>query len=282
MQARELTFSFPALDEALDERTEIMADMFMCLYEGKPPTREFWDKFLRKVDPEVNSCVARLILSAKQRDDRAFEQARDEFAGEFFESRWRLFSKFDLEVVNLFASHSVRDPRIRKGSSLAFQAALSQIPEVAEEELSWDQVCEFRKDSEAVRKYRALKMWLQSSVNAETLSEAEGIIALKLDEYEWAIKKHGLKTVTGALASIVSSDALVSITAGSGIAAIFHKPIWALISSGLIMGTKVGVWIAERRIDLHDIRYGPNSEVALIYEAKQLAESAQPPLSADA
>jgi hypothetical protein len=274
---KELTFGLPALDEALMQRLRLIIQSTSLGVPEEPitPDEAFYANVADKVDQEFAVFFREYYARSIKRmcgEDWAAEDTKGSqlYAAGIMSAWWRVFSKFDLFVVPFFSSRIAFDLGVPEGSSIAFQATLSQIPEVAEEALSWDQILEFRKDPESVRKYRAFKIWLQSSVNARTVSEAEEIIAQKLEDYEWAIKKHGLNTITGAMTTVLSSDTLVSVAAGTGIAALLDKPVWAIIASGLIAGTKIGVWLTERRIDLTDVKRGPNSEVALIYDAKQL------------
>jgi hypothetical protein len=281
----EMTFAFPALDAAVSRKEELV-EIALRLLNGLDAVspKELVEKLA--IDAPELLMMAVGIVSAIGGDEKRRQRIGEEVVAGIIDATWRLFGRFDLPVVRLFSVPTFTSlvpaaaslgPKLAVsfmagGDSVAFVAAMSMIPEVAEQHLSWDQIREFRDDSDALRKYRALKSWLQTAINAKTLSEAEDIIAQKLENYEWAIRKHGLRTVTGGLAAVLASDSLASIAAGAGIAALLHRPIWALISTGLIAGTKAALWVAERKIDLRDVKYGPNSEVALLYEARRLAE----------
>ena len=100
------------------------------------------------------------------------------------------------------------------GGQTAYQAALANLPDVVEENATWDQILDFRKDKDAVRKYRALRLWLHDSLHARSLEEATDIICLKVEDYEWALRKHGFKTATGAISSILDWKGLTAIIGG--------------------------------------------------------------------
>lgn len=58
---------------------------------------------------------------------------------------------------------------------------------------------EFRRDAEATGKYRDLRLWLQDGISGQSVAHATDIIDQKIDDYSWAIRKHGLSTVPGAV-----------------------------------------------------------------------------------
>lgn len=59
--------------------------------------------------------------------------------------------------------------------------------------MSWEQILEFRQDRGASRKYRNIRLWLRDGLHAETITEASELVEKKIEDYEWAIRKHGLK-----------------------------------------------------------------------------------------
>ena len=155
------------------------------------------------------------------------------------------------------------------GPQLGYRAALHGLDVVDESKLTMEQVEEFRRDINAVEKYRALRLWLHHGLKAESLDQANDIVAKKLSDYNWAIKKHGLITMTGAIESVLDSKHMASIAGGAGITALFAGPIWASIAGGLLVGAGVATWMAKQAISLEDIKRGPHSEVAIIYEAQK-------------
>jgi hypothetical protein len=104
---------------------------------------------------------------------------------------------------------------------------------------------------------------------SKSTGEAVDIIGTKLDKYEWAIKKHGLKTITGSLSSVLDNKFIAALATSSGAAGLIGGPIWALLSSGSLVIGKLALHIGDRLIELEDIKRGENSEVAFIYEAKK-------------
>ena len=84
----------------------------------------------------------------------------------------------------------------------------------------------------------------------------------KLEDYEWALKKHGIKTILGEI-----SEVLV----GGGIFAI-ADPKLGLFAAGAIVVGKVIVKVGQALLDFDDIERGPNSEISWVYEVKRFGK----------
>lgn len=159
------------------------------------------------------------------------------------------------------------------GNTMVYQAALENLPEIIEDHVSWEQILDFRSDEEAIRKYRELRLWLEYSLSAQSVEHARVLIARRIEDYEWAIRKHGLKTTTGALSSIFSWEGLISAGAGAGIGAALGGPVWSALTGALFTVGRASVWVAERMIEMQDIKRGPDAAVALICDAKRLVST---------
>jgi len=159
------------------------------------------------------------------------------------------------------------------GNNIVYQGALENLPEIIEDQVSWEQVIEFRSDKDAIRKYRALRLWLEYSLSAKSVEHARDLIAQRIEDYEWVIHKHGLKTTTGALSSIFSWEGLISLGAGVSIGAALGGAVWSALTGALFTVGRTSVWVAERMIEMQDIKRGPDAAVALICDAKRLVKS---------
>jgi len=172
-------------------------------------------------------------------------------------------------AVPIYPDYIAYSADFSDGRALAYQGALLNLPIVLETDLAWEQVREFRKDKESCRKYLALRTWISDGIDAGSVGEAVEVIGKKVNDYEWAIKKHGLKTAVGALSSVLELKSISAIAAGSSAATLFGGPIWGAIAGGLLVGAKAATWLADRMIDLEDVRRGPGSEIALIFDLRR-------------
>jgi hypothetical protein len=46
-------------------------------------------------------------------------------------------------------------------------------------------------------------------------------------------------------------------------------PVWGAVAGGLLVGTRVTTWVADRAIELEDVYRGTDSEIAIIFDARQ-------------
>jgi len=156
----------------------------------------------------------------------------------------------------------------RPGVQIAYDAALNNLPVVDPARVTWDEIVEFRNDPDAKRKYRDLKLWLHHALQAESIQHATDLIAQRIDDYAWAIRKHGLQTRIGALTQIFDYKQGATTAVVSGAAALLAGPVAAAIAGGFMVGAQAAAWLAERRLDLRDAIRGPNREVAILYDAQ--------------
>lgn len=187
---------------------------------------------------------------------------------------------FDRELSSLYSQEGIMGEwtyastgaylrRFSAGENIAYEGALSNIPLVAVGSASWDHILAFRSDAEAVRKYRDLRLWLRAGLKAESAQHAADIIGQKIEDYRWAIERHGLQTTLGAFKTIFDWKESKLAVAAAGIAAAAGGPVWAIIAGGLSIAMQVGAWLAERRLDDKDIVRGPNREVAILYDVQE-------------
>jgi len=181
-----------------------------------------------------------------------------------------LYRDRGINVVPVFSTTSAYVAyRDRRGKNLAYQAALENIPVVEPDTLSWDQVRQFREDVEATRKYRDLKLWLDAGLQATTLQQAIDIIGQKIDDYDWALKKHGVRTVIGALKQLLSWNKAALYGGVTAAAALAGGPLAGAIAGGLLMTADISVNIAEARTNAADIARGENREVAMLLDIQK-------------
>ncbi len=81
---------------------------------------------------------------------------------------------------------------------------INKIPEIVEDKLTWDQVLEIRKDKGALKKIKRFNNWTTLELTNKNESEITAILEKNLDDYSWALKKHGIQTTIGAISTVQS------------------------------------------------------------------------------
>lgn len=174
-----------------------------------------------------------------------------------------------ITVVPIYNDLDLFNTDFPSGPVMAYQAALLNLPIVVEQGVSWQQIIQFRQDAEVARKYRALKTWLHLGLKTGSVQEAADIIGKKLDDYEWAIKKHGLKTVKGVLSQVLEFRKSGITLATAGAAGFVGGPIWSAIAAGMVVTSQIALSLVDRAIELEDIKRGEHSEVGFIYDTRK-------------
>jgi hypothetical protein len=150
------------------------------------------------------------------------------------------------------------------GDKSAYCSVIENIPDIIEDETSWEQILEFRKDRESIKKYRSFHLWLSDCIKDGNVNNLSDLLSKKLEDYEWALKKHGLKTTIGYL-SLLSDWQEISKIAGASVAAAFiGGPVISILSAGLMVGSKVTIKLLESKIQKQDITQ--RAEIAYLYD----------------
>jgi len=188
-----------------------------------------------------------------------------------------LFSIRGINVSPMFSDREQVDREFVAGNEECVFTAVSNLDVVNNDSLTWDQIREFRRDVDAKQKLRRMRNWLDTEMVGKPISYVSDTIATRLDDYEWALKKHGIETVTGTISDLLDYRFLAS--AGSIVGGLLAGGLWAGAGSGLAELTATGLVIAKttvslvnRRVDLADRKRGQGAEVAFVHELKKLTK----------
>lgn len=172
-------------------------------------------------------------------------------------------------VVPLYDSVSHRDAEYQPGSIPVIAGVVENLAIVAEELLTWDQVIEFRRDSAAKAAYRQFVHWLDKEMVGQSAAFVTDEIAGKMEKYEWALRKHGLQTVVGALECTLDPKSIFGSSAiALTIETLAHQPLLSVLGgAGLLLG-KAAISAATKLIERQEIMMS-HGEIAFVQEAKK-------------
>lgn len=142
---------------------------------------------------------------------------------------------------------------------------LCDLAVVDEEGLSWDQIREFRADKLNRERYLSCLHWFSTDLLGKSQEFIQNEIAVRLENYKHALRKHGLETVKGTLEWVISGSTLAKASSAIG-ASVFlsQTPLWGLLAgSGYVVGECV-VKLLENKIKLEDIEY-EHRDIAYIH-----------------
>ena len=152
-----------------------------------------------------------------------------------------------------------------KTTHSAYEVCLSNIPIIVEDKLTWKQVMEMRGDIASIKKIHRFRSWVDSELEGKEKGEIIQSFEKALDDYKYALKKHGIMTVVGGLTTILSASSTV-IEAISG-------DFSTQISAGLAISGGLITYTATQLSDFFEKKREP---IALIYELeKKFVESSK-------
>jgi len=172
-------------------------------------------------------------------------------------------------VVPLYGSALQRDTEYRPGNWAVIVAVVKNLAVVAEESLTWDQVIEFRRDFAARTAYRRFVHWLDKEMVGQSMDFVLAEIADRMEKYGWALRKHGLQTVVGALESTIDPRSVFGGAAAAfTVDSLGHQPLLSMLAgAGFLLG-KAAVTAAAKLIERQDIIEGQR-EIAFVHELRE-------------
>lgn len=91
----------------------------------------------------------------------------------------------------------------------ALEASISYVPEIIEESLEWKQVLDVRKDKDSRNKLLRFRNWTNTDLAGKSKSEIIENLENAVDEYKFALKKHGILTTLGGFTTILTSTSTI-------------------------------------------------------------------------
>lgn len=172
------------------------------------------------------------------------------------------------EIPVVYRSEQTMQREYRQGHSPCIVATLSGLKIVDESTTSWEQVLQFRKDKEAVNKYRRFVHWLDGEMVGRPIDFIVDELNNRMEDYELSMKRHGLKTVLGFAKCLLDKDNVIASSVASAAGAVAGGEF---VAGAAFVATLVGtasVNIAEQLIELQDYGKGKQAEVAYVIAAK--------------
>jgi hypothetical protein len=155
------------------------------------------------------------------------------------------------------------------GSRRVLAASISQIAMVDEKQLTWEQALEFRKDMDVRNKYRRVVRWIDDELRSKSPEEVRDLIALRLDDYEWALRKHGMKAAIGALSCLLDPKFLGATSATVAATGLIAGGAWAALAAATVAVGRAVLSFGTTYIDSLDERRRNNYEVAYVHEVRK-------------
>jgi hypothetical protein len=172
-------------------------------------------------------------------------------------------------LIPVFDFIKQRDKMYKEGDRDIIIAVLNDLEIADEKQLTWEQVVEFRKDEDNRRKYKRFLRWLDKEMVGKSQKFIEDEIAIKIDDYERALKKYGIKTILGTIEEGLDGKYLLGASnVSSSMIFAGHPVLGILLGGGLVVG-KISIKLIQIKLGFDDIERGANSEISWVYEVKE-------------
>jgi hypothetical protein len=149
--------------------------------------------------------------------------------------------------------------------------SLDSIPLIDPSNASWEQIMEFRYDDDSVNKLRNLRLYIFENYLGKPQAYIQDQLSKKLDDYEYASKKHGFDLTTSVLTTVLDSKNLqASLTAGIG-AAFFGGVELAIGAACAVEIGKGSIELAKKMYSFKELKN--NHDVAYLIKAKEKLQS---------
>lgn len=171
-------------------------------------------------------------------------------------------------VAPLYNSAQSREAQYQTGETPVVIAVVENLNIVAEESLSWEQVIEFRRDVAARLAYRNFIHWLDKDMIGKSVQFVVDEVSARMERYEWAMRKHGLHTMLGALESTLNANSLLGTSAAVlTVQSLSHESLLSVLAGGGLIVGKAAITAAVKLIERADIREA-HRDIAFVYEAR--------------
>jgi hypothetical protein len=167
------------------------------------------------------------------------------------------------EPTSVYNSCAARDKQFRRGAQEILFATLTNVSVVDESLLQWEQVLELRRDQETRSNYCRFLHWLEGDMADRSEPYIIDDLANKLDDYEKALRKHGIVTALGTISATLGAVSVPAI-----VSALSTQPFWMSLAEGVTIG---GGLLAQVFKDYIDGKPDCPDEVAYVYEVKKTA-----------
>lgn len=141
------------------------------------------------------------------------------------------------------------------------EICIKNIPYPVEKNLTWEQVLNIRKDTRSVSSVRRLKNMLNTELVGRGEREVKELLDEAIDNYIFALKKHGIMTGIGGITTILSVMPQI-------VNAVSSEPI-NIVATGLAVSAGIITFTAKQISDFITTKRQP---IAFLHELNKLGK----------
>ncbi len=180
-----------------------------------------------------------------------------------------IYGEHGLYSAPLYRSREAMNTDLASGERQVLIFAIEGIPIISEADLEWQQVAEFRADTDNRIKLKRLLHWVRTGISdKKSPEEIRDEIEVRLSDYKYALRKHGLKSVIGVLSSVLDPKFLAVGSGATLSMAALGESVASMVGS-ILIASKLAVAISHEMLSISDIKRGKNWEIAYCHEIQK-------------
>ena len=152
-----------------------------------------------------------------------------------------------------------------------WRVLIDNLPVVDNGALSWEHVKAAREDPELVYRFRELRIWMRNLDSKATKQQINDDLGRRIDQYHSAMRKHGIKSITGTLSLVANAPKLAAVGSVVGGAFYLGGSDAAALSAIAILVSGASLRITEFLVGREDIK-ATYPEVAFLHDLAKKAE----------
>jgi len=167
----------------------------------------------------------------------------------------RLLTYVALTENTLLLPRDLRDIEA-PGAPEALSLVVSRLPMASLQDVSWQQICEFREDPASSAALRSFRRYISRLLKADSPGQAIEEIEAAVEKHKRALTKWGIETKFGTLELFEKQPALLSVVSAF-VAISTENPTLELASVAASIGlvtTSIAVHVGRRRQALNELR----------------------------
>jgi hypothetical protein len=150
----------------------------------------------------------------------------------------RVISEFNLENAPVVVLPDMVKPDSSERADVAISLVSMKL--VDTENVSWEQLLEFRKDLSARNGLRRLRLFAFENYAGKSEDFIKDDILTRISDYDDAVRKWGFETKSGVITALIDSKIVQGGAVMSGLAALCHQPLAAIASSAVPLAIQLG------------------------------------------
>lgn len=223
-------------------------------------------------EKDIDSVLASIVMEDFSREDLFdFLEKGVTNEGHYCKAFSRSISKeFGLSVSTIHSSLLDFNEVYTQGNTQIIVATLENMSLVNEELLDWEQVEDFRNDDESKMAFRRFKHWFNKELVGQPQSFIQDEICQRLDSYNKAINKHGMKVTVGTISRILDFKKIFTYISSYSALSWLDQDFASIVVPAIGVGVDSAIEISKSIIEIDEKKSLTNPEIAYVYKLEKL------------